>query len=129
MKMKYRFISWKEYGKLIEELMLKLERSKEKFNGVYGIPNGAYPIALTIHHRFNIPMFKKLKPGCLVCDDLSDSGKTLSKKLFTKHRIACLFSTPWTKVKPDWFVRMKMRKNEWLIFPYENLKSENGPKI
>ena len=50
-------------------------------------------------------------------DDISDNGTTLTPFKFNK--IACLFYTPWTKVKPNWYVSTKENPETWIIYPWE----------
>jgi hypothetical protein len=48
-----------------------------------------------------------------------------------KPFIACLYSTPWTKVIPDVFIRTKQSKNDFIIknFHFNNLKMLGRLKI
>jgi len=59
----------------------------------------------------------------LLVDDISDSGKSFVRGI--KHlqemrakniKTASLFIKPWTKFKPDFYIK---EATEWLIFPYE----------
>lgn len=111
---KYTHISWKKFDTLVKELA---EKIKGNFDGIYGIPRGGLPIAVFLSHHLNIPLLEKPTKNSLIVDDISDNGTTLTP--FTHNKIACLFSTPWTKVKPDWFIATKENKEEWLIYPWE----------
>lgn len=107
-------ISWDEFGNLVEELMLKI---KGDFDGVYGIPRGGLVVALCISHKLRLPMLVQPTDKTLIVDEISDTGKTLQQ--YKNQKIACLFSTPWTEVVPNWFVGTKADKNEWLVMPWE----------
>jgi len=120
------YINWREYGLLIEELIKQIKvdipNLRECFDGVYGVPRGGWIVAVALSHNLCLPVLMRPTTNTLVCDDLSDTGKTLTN---VKHKkIACLYTTPWTKVKPDYFVSTKKDKNQWLIFPYENIDKE-----
>lgn len=63
------------------------------------------------------------KKNILLVDDISDSGKSFIRGI--KHlqemrakniKTASLFVKPWTKFKPDFYIK---EATEWLIFPYE----------
>jgi len=111
-------LSWSDFGNLVEKLADKIKKSKEKFDGVYGIPRGGLPLAVILSHKLNIPLVLEPTENSLIADDTSDTGKTLKK---TRHKkIATLFSTAWTSMKPDFFISMKKSKDDWIIFPWEH---------
>lgn len=112
-------LTWAEVGVLIDELA---EMIDEDFEGIYAVPRGGLPIGVALSHKLGIPLLDSPNKNCLIVDDISDNGNTLSK--IKGKKIACLYSTPWTKTKPDWFVVMKENKNEWIEYPWEeNLHS------
>jgi len=113
-------LSWSDFGSLVEKLVEKIKKSKEKFDGVYGIPRGGLPLAVILSHKLNIPLILEPTENSLITDDISDTGKTLKK---TKHKkIAALFSTDWTSMRPDFFISMKKSKGDWIVFPWEQDK-------
>lgn len=111
-------ITWKEFDEMASQLVEKIKASNEKFDGIYGIPRGGIILAVYLSHRLNLPLLQNPTLNTLVVDDISDEGKTLLS--WQNRKIATLFSTPWTSVKPDWYVKMKEEKDSWLIFPWEN---------
>lgn len=117
-------ISWNEFDNMIKELVIKLKDSGESFDGIYGIPRGGLIIAVYLSHQLNLPLLQYPTNNTLVVDDISDEGKTLST--FQNRKIATLFSTTWTKITPNWYVKIKDDKDSWLIFPWENLETENS---
>ena len=112
--MKNLYVSWEEFGRMIDKLSEQIEGT---FDGVYGVPRGGIIIALCLSHKLNIPILLYPTENSLVVDDISDTGKTLASH--KNKKIACLFSTDWTITKPDWFVDKKLNKDEWIIFPWE----------
>ena len=66
----------------------------------------------------------------LLVDDVSDSGKSLVRGVkhlqemkAKKIKTASLFIKPWTKFKPDFYIK---EATEWLIFPYEMKETINA---
>ena len=61
----------------------------------------------------------------LVVDDISDTGKTL-RRIALDSKIKFPTATLWvdkkTKFEPTFFCRAK-KQNEWIIFPFETLKT------
>src|SRR3989338_2638909 len=120
--MKKIFVSWKEFDEMAKELIKKIKSSNEKFDGVYGIPRGGLVLAVHISHNLDLPLLLYPTKNTLVVDDISDNGNTLSS--MKNRKIATLFSTPWTKTKPDWNIKSKENEDHWIVFPWENQESE-----
>lgn len=117
------YIDWETVGIMIDELVNKVNSSDMEFDGVYGIPRGGLPLAVALSHNLNLPLLVHPTKNSLVCDDISDTGVTLSN---IKHKmIVCLYTSKWTKVIPYHFVRVKEDKNSWIVFPWEDRENEN----
>ena len=93
-----KFLGWEEFDSCINRITL--ECKKKKFSGVYGFPRGGLCLAVALSHSMNMPFLDKLKPGCLVVDDVYETGETLKQVLdipdtttFIGHR----------KVQPNWW--------------------------
>ncbi len=116
-KLKKIYISWDQVDKMIDHLVREIKRSGEKFDGVYGIPRGGLPLAVVLSYKMNIPVLLYPTKNTLVVDDISDEGYTLQR--MKNKKIATLYSTEWTITQPNWFVKMKKSKDDWLVFPWE----------
>ena len=83
-----RFITYHEYGKLMDKLVAKLT-SKRKFpiggyNYVMGVPRGGWPIAVHLAHHLKAKLItpEELTEDTnhiLIVDDIVDSGDTLKE--------------------------------------------------
>jgi hypoxanthine phosphoribosyltransferase len=111
------FISWDEYNEMIHKISQQI--FMEEFDGIYGVPRGGLVMAVSLSHTLGLPILLYPTEESLVVDDISDTGKTLQS--LPHKKIACLFSTPWTKTKPDIHIRTKLNKNDWIIFSWEKL--------
>lgn len=112
------YLTWEDFGEMVDSLAQQVQESELKFDGVYGIPRGGLPIAVSLSHKLNLPLLDEPTINTLVVDDISDTGKTLDE--FTNaYEIATLFSTDWTIVKPKYWVREKENKEDWIVFPWE----------
>ena len=90
----------------------------KKFSGVYGIPRGGLCLAVKISHHLNLPLLFEPQEGCLVVDDIYDSGKTLEK--FKNLKNASYFVLI-SKKDPTWFDSyLTMKNDEWIIFAWED---------
>jgi hypoxanthine phosphoribosyltransferase len=124
------YVSWKEIFYMIHYLELTIKRSKEKFDGIYALMRGGLIPGVILSHSLNLPMLNKPTNESLIIEDISETGKTLKN---IKHKkIACLYTSLWTEVEPDYFAKIKTNKDSWLIFAWENQEQEetyNGTKI
>jgi uncharacterized protein len=111
------YVTWKETMSMAEELVNRINKSKLKFDGIYGIPRGGLPLAVILSYRLNIPVLLYPTKDTLVVDDISDNGLTLQR--MKNKKIATLYSTSWTVTNPDWFIKEKKSKEDWLVFPWE----------
>ena len=113
-------ISWKVIENFVEEIS-NLHK-KEKFTGVYGLPRGGLVLAVMISNRLNIPMLMAPSKGCIIVDDIADTGRslehfTINETQKNKYFIATVYYKDWSKVIPDYYYKIK--KDEWLVFPWE----------
>jgi len=100
-----RIVKEEEWMKLLLKLIKSIKG--KYYSGVYGVPRGGIPIACAISAKLNIPLVSKPFDGCLVVDDLIDSGKTAEK--YKNYEFKVLI------IKKD---------NEWIEFWYENTEQD-----
>ncbi|MBU0467279.1 MAG: hypothetical protein KJ718_00590 [Nanoarchaeota archaeon] len=108
-------VNWREFGEMIDSLAGKIKESSLEFDGLYGIPRGGLPVAVALSHRLGLTMLAHPTTKTLVVNDISDYRKTLAS--MKNKKIATLFSTKWTAVQPDWFLRLKESEDDWIVFP------------
>lgn len=131
-----QFYSWEEFDKDIDEVILSLIQANPPLQGVYGVPKGGLIVAVAIANRLNLPLFtdyNKIKTNfrVLVVDDISDSGKTLSKLPYiSKHPTYAIFNRLKTKY-PTNFISRYAKGEHWVVFPWEGGKTckRDGTKV
>ena len=113
------FVSWRRYGKMLHELASTIPQGK--YSAVCGVPRGGAVVAVYLSHALDVPCVSAPNddPNVLVCDDLTDTGETLSG---VTHDIAVLFHKPWSTVAPTYFVE---ETEAWIVFPYETEEWKN----
>tara|TARA_Y100001968_G_scaffold330508_1_gene382584 strand:+ start:5247 stop:5642 length:396 start_codon:yes stop_codon:yes gene_type:complete len=111
-----KILNWEEFNSCIIKITTACKG--KKFTGVYGIPRGGLCLAVALSHSMNIPLLSELRNGCLIVDDVYETGKTLNQVL--KMHNATTFV--WvSKVTPTWWKAVEIAKpDEWLVFPWEN---------
>ena len=143
-----RVVSWAEFGRLVEELVSKIEASNHTYDLVIGIARGGIPAALEIANRLNLKIDfvniksylndrTKQKPQILstlsekvkdckilIVDDIIDSGDTMETVIEWLNQ-----QKPRSIETTALFVKLWSRftptytvgtVKEWLIFPWED---------
>ena len=61
----------------------------------------------------------RAKDGCLVVDDVYETGQTLSS---IRDQVDATFVVWMSKVPPEWWnAAITVSSDEWLVFPWENV--------
>ena len=120
-------ISYKMYGEYLETL-IRNELININVDALYGPPRGGFPIVTHLSHYLNIDkiIINELDIGLyknvLVCDDVADSGETLSKIITkfpeTSILTTSLFVKPRSCVIPDFYLAT-VADDIWIRFPWE----------
>lgn len=115
MTLNKEYVKWDD----IEEFITYLEKNIDlsKFTGVYGPARGGVCFAAIISNRYNLPYLGAPQKGCLCIDDICDSGDTSLAWKEKGYTIATMYYKKNKKVLPD--IYWKEKKNEWIIFPWE----------
>ena len=76
--MKYKTINWLELDQYVTKLAEKIKKERiGYFSGVYGLPRGGLVPAVMLSHKLNLPLLMAPCRGCIVVDDIADTGTTL----------------------------------------------------
>ncbi|MEM5811906.1 MAG: phosphoribosyltransferase family protein [Candidatus Aenigmatarchaeota archaeon] len=145
---KLTIINWIEILKLTYKICEKIIDSRFNPDVIVGIHRWGIIPALIISdvlNNINVKvLYIKEKPcninglknkKVLLVDEVCDSGKTFKKaikilkKMKTKEiRTACLHLKPRSIFKPN-YVGMKMKNNNWIIYPWSIFESVREKKI
>lgn len=109
-------LTWAEFDQAVCELADLFK--DQKFTGVYGFPRGGLCLAVALSHRLQLPLLLEIEPGCLVVDDIYETGRTLSPAS-QYQGVECAV---WiSKVQPTWFCAVDVIESpDWIIFPWED---------
>ena len=109
-------LSWQDFERAVEAIV---ERCHGRhFCGVHGIPRGGLVLAVSLSHRLDLPLLSSAEPGCLLVDDVYETGLTLEPY----RRLENSTTVVWmSKVEPLWWQAVDVTQtNEWIVFPWEN---------
>lgn len=115
--------SWEEVGAYLNAVAERVDPND--FTGVYGIPRGGSVLAAWLSHKLYLPMLTKPQPGCIVIDDICESGTTLTECLSDPEIgdicncfITVMFYRPGScDDSVDYF--FKRKDDCWIVFPWE----------
>lgn len=115
-------VNWEDIENYIKEVK---QRFNGKITGVYGIQRGGGILATLVAYSLDVPLLLAPCKGCLIIDDIADSGRSLmhyteNDTQFNKYYITTMFYCERSAVKPDYFYRIKT--DEWIEYPWEVLK-------
>ena len=110
------YFTWSEFDKSVEKIANKC-RFKD-FSGIYGVPRGGLCLAVALSHKLKIELISEPLKNSLIVDDVYETGLTLTT---FKDIEGAMFFVLFSKIKPTWWNTVFIsKKNEWIIFPWEN---------
>lgn len=106
----------------------KMKADGRFINGVYGIPRGGACLAVLFSHLLGVQYLDKPREGCLICDDIADTGRTLAAY---SNIPGVTFYTDVAKETaqriPDYYGQFIPEEdgnaNAWVEFPWEHDKA------
>jgi hypoxanthine phosphoribosyltransferase len=111
-----RHLSWHDFDQAVERIAALL--NDRSFSGIHGIPRGGLVLAVALSHRLELPLLPEPQPGCLVVDDVFETGRTLAphRELAGSERVVWI-----SKAEPEWWRAVEVTSSqEWIVFPWES---------
>ena len=101
----------------------ELVKSGRMVNGVYGIPRGGACLAVLFSHLLKIEFLDAPRPGCLIVDDICDTGNTLIAYQKYNPVIYADVSKATARMQPDLcgllISETDRDSDAWFEFPWE----------
>ena len=115
-------VTWKEVEDFVREVKT---RSESLYTGVYGVPRGGLVLSVMISHALSIPLLHAPTNGCIIVDDICDSGETLlhyanntsGDKKSDYHIVTMFYKQNKLNIVPEYYANEK--KDKWIVFPWE----------
>lgn len=116
------YVTWEQVDNFVNNLAEHIEENGYGVTGVYGIPRGGLILATMLSYRLDIPLLMAPCAGCVIIDDIADSGRSLchyteNDTQFNAYFIATMFHHKRSIVQPDYTKFEKI--DEWIVFPWE----------
>lgn len=99
------------------------DRAAARPSGVYGVPQGGSPVAVMVAQNLGVAILDQPADGCLVVDDLVDSGATLESFHDAGFKVDALYRKPHS---PTHLAPRAACLDQWIAFPWE--AGETGPE-
>lgn len=120
--MKKVYVTYEQINEYIDNVVQDLKKRGIKPTGVYGPPRGGLIFATLLSYKMDIPLLLNASKGCVIIDDIADSGRTLlhfteNDTQFNKYYITTMYYHERSAVKPDYYMHLK--KDRWIVYPYE----------
>ena len=123
-------VCWEDIHSYIDRLseFLKSNYEISKIPGIFTFPRGGLILAVLLSYKLNLPILTNPQDGCIIIDDICDSGITLKKYSDLKDKknyiITCLFikqdqldgNSPYP-CKLDFYDKIKY--DDWIEYPWE----------
>lgn len=109
------YYSYEQFVKDVKLLVRKINLLNKKFKGIYCIPRGGYILGVFLSHQLNIPLVDKPGKEILIVDEISDTGKTMSK--YKNYTTVCIHYKPNNLSKPTIYLHEKTDK--WIDYFWE----------
>ena len=115
-----KYFTWLEFDNSVDFIANKCK--KLKLSGIFGVPRGGLCLAVALSHKLNIQLIEKPLKSSLIVDDVYETGITLSN---FKNIEGVNFFVLVSKKKPIWWNAVNLSlKEEWIVFPWENIVNE-----
>lgn len=118
------FVTWEEVETFIDQVGKYIWLNNKHYTGVYGVPRGGIVLATMLSYNLDIPLLLAPIKGCLIIDDIADTGKSLchyrdTETNFNKYDIITMYYADWnSSVVPDLYFKLK-EEDTWIVFPWE----------
>ena len=115
-----RYFSWREFDQSVDYIANQCKEME--LTGIYGVPRGGLCLAVALSHKLNLKLIEKPLKNSLIVDDVYETGITLSN---FKNIEGVNFFVLVSKKKPIWWNSVDLSfKEEWIVFPWENIKNK-----
>ncbi|MFM8258544.1 MAG: phosphoribosyltransferase [Vulcanococcus sp.] len=111
-----RQLSWAEFDQAVTHIAASC--AGQSFCGIHGIPRGGLVLAVALSHRLALPLLPVAQAGCLVVDDVVETGRTLEPhRQLVDARLVVWVS----KLEPQgWQAVEVTHASDWIVFPWED---------
>lgn len=111
-----RLLSWDDFDRAVDHIAAGW--AEHPLTGIHGIPRGGLCLAVALSHRLALPLLPNAQPGCLLVDDVYETGLTLE----AHRQLPDAQAVVWiSKAEPLWWHAVEVTSSsDWIVFPWEH---------
>ena len=87
------YVTYEQINEYIDNVVQDLKKRGIKPTGVYGPPRGGLIFATLLSYKMDIPLLLNASKGCVIIDDIADSGRTLLHFTENDRTFSALYSS------------------------------------
>ena len=111
-----RHLSWHDFDRAVEQMAKTC--GGLPISAICGIPRGGLVLAVALSHRLGLPLLSEPQPGCLVVDDVYETGRTLAPHRDLEGATLLVWIS---KAEPQWWQAVEVTSSsDWIVFPWES---------
>jgi hypoxanthine phosphoribosyltransferase len=120
-----RLLSWEDFDRAVWHIASSCDEGS--ISGIYGIPRGGLCLAVALSHRLQLPLLPRAQPGCLLVDDVYETGLTLQVYRDLPNTRAVVWIS---KANPNWWHAVEVvDSSEWIVFPWESVTAASADEL
>ncbi len=120
-----RLLSWEDFDQAVWHIASSCDEGS--LSGIYGIPRGGLCLAVALSHRLQLPLLPLAQPGCLLVDDVYETGLTLEVYRDLPNTRAVVWIS---KANPNWWHAVEVvDSSEWIVFPWESVTAASADEL
>jgi len=120
-----RLLSWEDFDQAVWHIASSCDEGS--LSGIYGIPRGGLCLAVALSHRLGLSLLPRAQPGCLLVDDVYETGLTLEVYRDLPNTRAVVWIS---KAKPHWWHAVEVvDSSEWIVFPWESVTAASADEL
>jgi len=111
-----KHLTWADFNEAVRKIAA--DQQGRGHTGVYGFPRGGLCLAVALSHQLRLPLLIEPQDGCLVVDDICETGHTLKQVEHLRDYEVVVWIS---KQHPTWFRAVEVIDSpEWIVFPWED---------
>ena len=129
-----KYVQWWEVKEYLNNLVDRLKNDKnfslDECPGIFTFPRGGLILATLLSYQINKPILMNPQPGCIIIDDIIDTGITMKKYSDLMNEKNYFITAMFMKDNQlaeeakfqcfcDYFEYVK--KDEWIVYPWEDM--------
>lgn len=129
-----KYVQWWEVKEYLYNLVDRLKEDKyfhlDECPGIFTFPRGGLILATLLSYQINKPILMNPEPGCIIIDDIIDTGITMKKYSDLMNEKNYFITAMFMKDNQlaeeaefqcfcDYFEYVK--KDEWIVYPWEDM--------